>query len=95
MRLTLPGGADFEQKEIPSERLVAREGAGVIERIKPKFATTPVNAAPIPSPSSTETETKPAITTERLKLAKLVFEVLVIFVGLISAVLALFGLSRK
>jgi len=98
MRRVLPGGATLGgSRHGGDERPVAcRPGAAVLVRTSPRRATasppTGVTTTPALEPVSDRSPPKLA---ERLSSVKLMLEVLAVLVGLIGAVLALFGWSRK
>ena len=104
MRLVLPGGA-----VLGGQSVACRPLAGVVEPSRPVVA--PISQTTTGSQADTHVSIKggdrqsskiePVPKPPRLKpgwllaMVKLFLEVLVLFVGLINAILALFGLSRK
>jgi hypothetical protein len=106
MRWVLPGGATLRGGE--GRLVVCRPNTTVIEGTKPRRPPVPPKSEPVvPQPVIVEPQPGPAVglvspphppsktLVERLTTVKVLLEVLAILVGLIGAILALFGLSRK
>ena len=88
----LPGGAVLDG----GERAAVRPGVGVGERVVPRRHAAPAGELGVGSPAVVPAPDRPRPTTaERLVVAKLVVEVAAVVVGLVGAVLALFGGSRR
>ena len=90
MRWVLPGGAALggNNREGDERPVACRPRAAVLERTRPPASNSTATAELVPDPP-------PKDPPRRLATVKQFLEVLAVFVGLIGAVLALLGLSRK
>ena len=105
MRRVLPGGATLGgSRHESNERPVAcRPLASVVERTIPRRKTpsdddkliTRAEPPPLPPEPPPQAPEKHPATIKQLSTVKLVLEVLIAIVGLIGAILALFGIARK
>jgi hypothetical protein len=104
MRWVLPGGAVLGGSNRKGEDwpVVCRPQGAVLERTIPSAPIAHLQPESIPTatvtlvaPPAPVPDPSPPKPTDRLGKVKLFLEILGLLVGLISAILALFGLSRK